>query len=80
MVSGEQSTISADLVADLWRTVKDARDEAIHLGRDRLASELDCLLARMKRQGMAGHLPSIEEIRGLHLPTIEEIRGLWANV
>jgi hypothetical protein len=64
----DQTTITADLVAEIWRTLKDMRDEAVSLGRDGLAERLTLLLQRMQAEGMADHLP-----------TIEEIAGMWAN-
>lgn len=64
----DQTTIPPDLVRDLWSAIKGQRDEAVGLGRDRLASELDCLLARMKAAGMSAHLP-----------TVEEMAGMWAH-
>jgi hypothetical protein len=61
----DRLTISQPLVADLWRTIKDARDEAFALGRSVRAGELSDLLRRMAAEGMAAQLPTIEEMRGL---------------
>lgn len=61
----DRLAISQPLVAELWRTIKDARDEACGLGRSVRAGELSDLLRRMTGEGMAAHLPTIEEMRGL---------------
>jgi len=61
----DRLTISQPLVAEIWRTIKDARDEAFALGRSVRERELSDLLRRMAAEGMAAHLPTIEEMLGL---------------
>ena len=51
------------LQADIWAAIKDARDEAVALGRPLYAARLTNLLQRMKVAGMASHLPTIEAVR-----------------
>lgn len=52
--------IPDDLARELWTIVKDKRDmAAIAATSER---ELNELLHRMKDAGMAGHLPSVEDV------------------
>lgn len=55
----------AELVQAVWREIKTARDQATH---ERAAAawrerKLDDLLTRMKEAGMAGWIPTLDEVR-----------------
>lgn len=56
--------MDTDLQAALWTAIKTARDEAVNdLARGLLrVAELDALLSRMKAEGMASHLPTIDDV------------------
>lgn len=58
-------TISADLVPLLWKEIKEARDRASQDAVDAKYREqwLNRLLNSMKAEGMADHLPTIEEVQ-----------------
>ena len=58
-------TISADLVPLLWAEIKSARDRASQEAIDAAHRRdwLDRLLSSMKDEGMADHLPTIEEVQ-----------------
>lgn len=58
-------TISADLVPLLWAEIKRARDRASQAARDATQQEewLNRLLNSMKAEGMADHLPTLEEVQ-----------------
>lgn len=57
--------LTPDLAHDLWKAIKDARDVAANLARTAADQEarLNDLLARMKDNGGADHLPTIDEVR-----------------
>lgn len=57
--------LTPDLARDLWKALKDARDEAANMARSAAAQEtlLNDLLARLKDNGGADHLPTIEEVQ-----------------
>ena len=58
-------TISADLVPLLWAEIKSARDQAAHEARsaENKRDWLDRLLVSMRAEGMAEHLPTLEEVQ-----------------
>jgi hypothetical protein len=54
-------TVPAELIQELWATVKTLRDEVACL-RSR-EDDLNALLDRMKAAGMSAHLPTLEEVQ-----------------
>jgi hypothetical protein len=57
--------LTPDLARDLWAAIKSARDEAANMARSAAAQEarLDDLLARLKDNGGADHLPTLDEVQ-----------------
>jgi len=57
--------LTPDLARDLWAAVKATRDEAANLARAAAEQEArwNDLLSRMKDNGAADHLPTIDEVR-----------------
>lgn len=58
-------TIPALLVDALWQEIKASRDEAEEECRRQAqrAERLNGLLSRMRKVGMADHLPTLEEVQ-----------------
>ena len=57
--------IDLNLVIELWREIKNARDEAeqeYQREKDR-AERLNTLLGMMEKAGMSDHLPTLEEVQ-----------------
>lgn len=57
--------LTPELAHDLWAVIKSTRDEASNLARSATALEarMNDLLARLKDNGGADHLPTIEEVQ-----------------
>jgi predicted Ser/Thr protein kinase len=57
--------LTPGLARDLWKAVKDARDEAADTARRAAAQEarMNDLLARLKDNGGADHLPTLDEVQ-----------------
>jgi hypothetical protein len=58
-------TLPAELVRQLWATIKGLRDDFanLRLEAERSEKELNALLVHMHAIGMADHLPTIEEVQ-----------------
>lgn len=57
--------LTPDLAHDLWKAIKSARDDAASLARMAADQEsrMNDLLARLKNNGGADHLPTLDEVR-----------------
>ncbi len=57
--------MTPELIEVLWKEIKSARDDADqNAGAERHRAErLDALLKRMRDEGMADHLPTLEEVQ-----------------
>jgi hypothetical protein len=65
MRKGKPVTIPPELVEEVWREVKAARDEAMNIARTMQERDerFTALLTKMRGAGMSDHLPTIEEVR-----------------